>query len=104
MTCTCLPSGLVCTPCAMAAAQESIARRNEGTRSQAYIDAVLTSAATRHGVQVRHILSRSRVTDVVAARKDAARQLKSAGLRPGVIGKVLGRDRTTVMYFCRGMQ
>lgn len=48
--------------------------------------------------QISLCFSKRRTKAACAARKLAYRSLKAAGYSPGVIGRVFGRDRSTVIH------
>jgi chromosomal replication initiation ATPase DnaA len=58
-------------------------------------------AASRHGVAVDDILSRSRKSKHVAARKEVMHLYRDAGFSLKQIGLALGRDHTTVLHGLR---
>jgi len=59
---------------------------------------VLDEVTTVFDVTVGEILSSSRHRDVVHARQVAAWLLRAGGLSSPQIGRILGRDHTTVLY------
>lgn len=67
------------------------------------VSAILHSVARAHALTLWDLTGRSRAPVVVAARREAAHQLREMnwlGHRPpvAVIGKWLNRDHTTVVY------
>ena len=66
------------------------------------IDAVIKVTAEVVGVTVEEILSKSRRTDVVAARKVIVYRLrKDYDFGSTAIGQRLNRDRTSVLYLLK---
>lgn len=66
------------------------------------IDTVIKVTAEVVGVTVEEILSKSRRTDVVAARKVIAYRLrKDYDFSTTAIGQRLNRDRTSVLYLLK---
>jgi chromosomal replication initiation ATPase DnaA len=61
----------------------------------------LTAAADLYGVEVESILSDDRGPLAVRARHAVCWLLRERGMSFPEIGKVIGRDHTTVMYACR---
>lgn len=63
--------------------------------------ALVESLAQETGIPVDCIMSRSHDPQVVAVRHRLWVMLHDSGLSIGAIGKVLGRDHTTILYGLR---
>lgn len=61
----------------------------------------LQRSAELHQCTVDEILSRSRQVPLSAARASAAKQLRANGCSLHTIGRYLGVDHTSVVYYCR---
>ena len=55
-----------------------------------------------HGVSVGEVLSRSRTPHIVAARRAVAIHYRNAGRSFPEIGRIIGRDHTSVMNLVYG--
>lgn len=65
---------------------------------------IISDVLKLHRLSDEEFFSRSKMAELVAARKDAANRLRKAGFTPGHIAKILRRERTTVVhYFSDGM-
>ncbi len=62
---------------------------------------MVESVAERHGVSVAGLLSRCRNREFVIARQDLMTVLWGSGLAFAEIGRLLGRDHSTVIYGVR---
>jgi chromosomal replication initiation ATPase DnaA len=62
---------------------------------------MVESCALRHGVTVETLLSRGKAAEVVSARHDLASCLWGSGLPYTTVGRLIGRDHTTVMSSVR---
>lgn len=65
--------------------------------------AVIEEVAERHGVPLRHVLSKRRDRHIVAARHAAIREVRERfdGDSLPNIAKLFGRDHTTVLHALR---
>jgi chromosomal replication initiation ATPase DnaA len=62
---------------------------------------LVESAAARHGVEVDDLLGPRRTAILAAARADLCTNLWGSGLPYSEIGRLVGRDHTTVLYLVR---
>ncbi len=62
---------------------------------------IVESVADRHGISVAALLSRRRSQLFAVARQDLMSCLWASGLAYAEIGRLLGRDHTTVIYGVR---
>jgi chromosomal replication initiation ATPase DnaA len=62
---------------------------------------IVESVARRHGVSVDGLLGRARTAPLAAARHDLMCCLWASGVAYAEIGRLLGRDHTTVMHGVR---
>jgi chromosomal replication initiation ATPase DnaA len=60
---------------------------------------IVADVAQRHNLIVRDLTGRDRFAHFVAARREAARALREAGLFVTEIGKALDRHHTTVLHY-----
>lgn len=65
-----------------------------GVRSRS----VLQTVAARHKLQISDILGRDRFAHFLDARREAIRELATAGLTLTTIARVMGRDRSTIVH------
>ena len=65
---------------------------------------IIEAAAHEYGLTVEDILGDSRRRQIVAARWEAARRLREAGLSYPHIGELLNRHHTTVMHAVRSLE
>lgn len=71
-------------------------------RRKAQAESVLKNIASEYGISVGEMLSRCREPDVDRARRHAMAVLRwSTNWSFPVIGKIFGRDHTTVMHAIR---
>ena len=64
-------------------------------------DRVIRGVAASHRIPALALLGRSQRSQIVAARRDAAKQLLSLGFSYPMIGRALGgRHHTTIMNLC----
>jgi hypothetical protein len=68
------------------------------------VETVLVEVAAESGVSVDELLGRSRQKYVVWARQRAMLRLRKGGWSLPAIGRVFGRDHTTVLYGVRKME
>lgn len=61
---------------------------------------IIKAVAEKHKLQPRDLLGRDRFSHFVAARREAARALKSLGYSYTRIGKALNRNHDTAFYYC----
>lgn len=66
------------------------------------VPAIIEETAGYFGVSVREIMGRSRSKSVASARKEAMRKVRELGFSYPEIGRMFGRDHTTVVSACRG--
>jgi chromosomal replication initiation ATPase DnaA len=59
---------------------------------------ILDAVADRHGVTTKEILGRSRTAPVAAARHVVEAELFQSGMACAEIGRILGRDHTSVQH------
>lgn len=57
---------------------------------------ILDAVASDHGIGIADIIGLSRVAHIVAARKDAANRLRTAGMPRPQIAKALQRDISSI--------
>jgi len=62
---------------------------------------IILSVAERHAVLVSDLLSASRCRPTVEARQAAYMDLRSAGIRVSEIGRIMGKDHSTVLHGLR---
>lgn len=62
---------------------------------------MVESVAQRHGVTVDAVLGSRRTSEVARARHDLMAGLYGSGLAYAEIGRLLGRDHTSVMHGVR---
>lgn len=60
---------------------------------------ILQQLADESGYSVEEILGRERTQPLVVLRIEAARRLRTLGYSMPTIGKVLGRDHSTITYY-----
>ncbi len=63
---------------------------------------IINSVLLDHGICREDLLGRSRLTQLVEARKDAACRLSDAGYSRGMIARFLKRDHHTIVYYLDG--
>jgi chromosomal replication initiation ATPase DnaA len=61
--------------------------------------AVIAAVAQRHNLVARDLTGEGRFAHIVAARREAARELRLARMPLSAIGKALGRHHTTVKHY-----
>lgn len=66
------------------------------------IEAAIIEASARHDVPEAEIRAYDRRPHVVAARHDAWRMANAQGVAMAEIGRVTGRDHTTISHAIRG--
>lgn len=62
-------------------------------------DRIIHSVLVAHGISRADLLSTCRDSDLVMARKSAARSLRAAGFGTYHIGRILRRDRSTIEHY-----
>lgn len=62
-------------------------------------ETIIARTAAAWGVQPTDILSRRRSKHISAARRAVALELLNAGLSLSDVGRLLGRDHSTVFYY-----
>lgn len=67
------------------------------------VDGALSVIARAHGTGIAEVLGRSRVAHVTEARYEFASALRGSGWSLPRIGKLLGRDHTTIMSGLRSI-
>lgn len=63
------------------------------------VDKVLNDVIEETGVSLKRLYGNSRVDGVVKARKLFAKRMTIAGESPAEIGRLLGKDRTTIVHY-----
>lgn len=66
--------------------------------------ALAESVASRHHITVGEMLGRRRTTQIVRARQEFYVALRRKGFSYPEIGRIVGRDHTTVLHACRGLR
>lgn len=60
---------------------------------------ILVAVAAKHKLRVRDITGRDRFDYIVAARREAILEMHAAGMKPGTIARLMGRERTTILEY-----
>lgn len=64
-----------------------------------FAQSIVAQVAQRHKLTMRDMTDRDRFSHFVAARREAARAMRDAGLFVTEIGRALHRHHTTVMHY-----
>lgn len=62
---------------------------------------IVESIIATHAVNAEQFFSRSRVAEAVSARTSAIRALKETGFNNAAIGRLIGKDVTSVRYWVK---
>lgn len=70
----------------------------ERVKNEMAISEIPKAIAKVHGITLRELLGTSRKRHIVAARAEAIKMLREAGLSLPAIGAILRRDHTTILH------
>lgn len=65
---------------------------------------IVESICAQHGVQIEAVFGGRRWPKIVRARQECYAELRKAGLSFAEIGKMMGRDTSTIHHGCRVVQ
>lgn len=59
---------------------------------------IINKVASEHGVTFEDVMGNSRMQHVIYARHECFNALQNAGLSSSQVGRLMGRDHTTVLH------